>query len=112
MEIVIIRTRVLTETASRLWIAVSGTLSASTRHRLHQQFRAHADRGYREFFLDLRELRCADRVTAEDVRKVFSLGSAMELHFIGAPAEIRTELTGCPHVHLYADLASAWERWT
>lgn len=111
VDIVIMRMRVLAETASCVWIAVSGTLGATTQHRMHQQLRGLTGPGHNAFSLDLRELRCAEGIAAEDVREAFFLGPAVVLHLIGAPAEIRVGLTGNPYVTLHPSLASAWEQW-
>jgi hypothetical protein len=111
LDIVIMRMRVLAETASCVWIAVSGTLGATTRHRMHEHLRAHTEPGHSAAFLDLRELRCADGITAEDVREVFLLAPTVSIHLIGAPAEVRTGLAENPRVTMHAGLASAWEQW-
>ncbi|GAA3839891.1 hypothetical protein GCM10023083_84060 [Streptomyces phyllanthi] len=104
--------RVLAVAPSRVWIAVSGTLSATTRHRLHQVLRAGTGQGNRELFLDLRELRCAEGVAAEDVRSVFALGPAVRLHLIGAPTAVHDRVTGQARVTLHPDLESAWRAWS
>ncbi|WP_280908926.1 hypothetical protein [Streptomyces sp. SAI-090] len=111
MEIVILQVRVLAEAAPRVWLAVSGTLAAQTRDPLRQRLRTCIDQGYRELFLDLRQLRCADPHDAALASIVFALGSGVRCHLIGAPAEIGEHVGGDPRIVLHARLGSAWREW-
>ncbi|WP_424884543.1 hypothetical protein [Streptomyces sp. SAI-126] len=111
MEIVVLQVRVLAEAAPRVWLAVSGTLAASTGNPLHQRLRACTDQGYRELFLDLRQLRCADTRDAALASTVFALGSGVRCHLIGAPAEICEHVAGDSHIILHTRLGSAWREW-
>jgi hypothetical protein len=111
VEIMIIRMRVLAQAPSRVWIAISGTLGASTRHQLHQGLRASAELGSSELYLDLRELRCADGTIAADARDVFALGPGVRFHLVGAPAELRGWLAEAPRFIWHTDVSSAWGRW-
>ncbi|MCT7356580.1 hypothetical protein N4P33_31205 [Streptomyces sp. 15-116A] len=111
MEIAVMQARVLAEAPPRVWIAVSGTLAAPARHRLHQTLRACADQGFSELFLDLRRLRYADVHEARRGLTMFALGSGVRCHPVGAPAEFRDHLADDPRITLHSALESAWRDW-
>ena len=111
MEITVIRMRVLAEAPFRLWMAVSGTLGATTQRQLRQRLHDQVDEGHREFFLDLQELRCAEGLSDGELRALFPKDPAVRFHLIGAPECIRECVTGDPGFTLYADPESAWCQW-
>lgn len=111
MEITVIRMRVLAEAPFRLWMAVSGTLGATTGRQLRQRLHDQVEDGHREFFLDLQELRCADGLSEGELRPLFPKNPAARFHLIGAPGHIRESITGDPRFTLYADPESAWCQW-
>lgn len=106
-----IRTRVLAEAPSRVWIAVSGTLGAATAPRPRQELRARDDGKRDEFFLDMRELRCEGEMPTDALRGLFTLDTEVRLHLIGAPAEIHACVAGDPRFTAHARMESAWKMW-
>ncbi|MGW0823134.1 hypothetical protein [Streptomyces sp. NPDC002845] len=111
VEIMVIRTRVLAEAPSRVWIAVSGTLGAATAPRLRQKLRACDDGKRSEFFLDMRELRYEGELPADVLRELFALGTEGRFHLIGAPSEIHACFAGDPRFTPHSRLESAWKMW-
>jgi hypothetical protein len=111
LEITIIRMRLLAEGPCRLWMAVGGTLGARTRRQLRRWLHDQVDDGYREFFLDLRELSCFDGLSADELRTLFPEHAAARFHLIGAPDPIRACATGDPRFTLHTAAESAWRHW-
>lgn len=111
MEIAVIRMRLLAEAPFRLWMAVSGTLGATTGRQLRQRPHDQVDDGHREFLLDLQELRCADGLSDDELRTLFPKDPAVRFHLIGASDRIRECVTDDPRFTLYADPESAWCQW-
>ncbi|MGW0824624.1 hypothetical protein [Streptomyces sp. NPDC002845] len=103
--------RVLAEGPSRLWIAVSGVLEATTRPHLRRELHARADRGCTEFFLDLQELHGTDGIPADELRAVFPGGPAVRFHLIGGPGSLCEGLTGDSAFTLHSRAQSAWNAW-
>jgi hypothetical protein len=111
MEIMVIRTRVLAETPTQAWIAVSGTLGPTTESRLRQALRARADGPRSDFYVDLRELRCGADMPAEVIRWLFTFSLDARFHLIGAPEQIRMCTAGDPRFTLQTTVESAWNMW-
>lgn len=111
MEIMVIRARVLAETSTQVWMAVSGTLGPTTEPRLRQELRARDDGQRSEFYVDLRELRCGRDMPAEAIRGLFAFSFDARFHLIGAPEEIRMCAAGDPRFTLHATVESAWGMW-
>ncbi|KUL23244.1 hypothetical protein [Streptomyces regalis] len=112
MATMIVRMRVLTEAGSRVWIAVSGTLSPATQHHIQQRLHHQAATGTREFYLDLRESRCTDAVTREHVGFLFAAVPDAHFHLIAAPDAVRDGIGTDPRFTVHPHLASAWNIWS
>ena len=112
MEISVIRARVLAVARSRLWIAVDGTLGASTRPRLRGLLAEWAEGDLEQLFLDVTGLRCTDGMTAENLRSLFAFAPHARFHLVGASADAQTLLATDPRFVLHTDLQSAWDAWT
>ena len=100
---------------TQLWIAVDGTLGASTQPRLRGLLAEWAEGDLERLFLDVKGLRCADGMTAEKLRSLFAFAPRARFHAVGACAELRT-LSGTdprsePRFVLHPDLQSAWDAW-
>ncbi|TPQ21456.1 hypothetical protein [Streptomyces sporangiiformans] len=111
MEIPTIRMRLLAEAPSRLWMAAGGTLGATTQRQLRQWLHGHAQDGYRQFFLDLRELRCADGALADELHTLFPRIPDARFHLIGAPDRIRDFAIGDERFILHTAPETAWWQW-
>ncbi|MDW8804742.1 hypothetical protein P1P68_08070 [Streptomyces scabiei] len=111
MEIMVIRARVLAETSTQVWIAVSGTLGPTTEPRLREELRVRDDGQRSKFSVDLRELRCGAGRQAEAIRGLFAFSFDARFHLINAPEAIRMCAAGDPRFTLHATVESAWNMW-
>jgi hypothetical protein len=112
MAALIVRMRVLAGVASRVWIAVSGILDPGTQHHLQQRLHHRVAAGTSEFYVDLRESRCADGVTGEDIRALFASCPGADFHLVGAPDGVRDVMGTDPRFTVQPDLESVWIRWS
>ncbi|KUL43775.1 hypothetical protein [Streptomyces regalis] len=93
-------------------MAVSGTLGPATEHHVRQRLSDRAKAGTYLFFLDVRDLHCAEQAARDGLMALFPVGSRVRFHLVGAPAELRASIGADPRFVLHTDLEAAWNRWS
>jgi hypothetical protein len=107
-----IQVRVLAVAGRRMWVAVSGTLSAATLKVLHYNLCDRVTDERAQFYLDFNAVRWDENLPAAELPWLLPPGGRLRFHIVGAPESFRGQLGSDMRCRFHSDIASAWSEWS